>query len=1371
MSGFTQFEQMLVRRLLATPPETRDPELVEQIIDIAAAQLEGPDAILAATVLATAFESRWHRGGEPEDWDAAVGGYQQLARLPQFELMARGSVAKLMGQRYLREEDKDLDLLRSTINLLADLLARTPQDTAAYAGRASNLGTFLSAGVRDHLDQDIFEYANTEFRGLLMTVPMADSYQAALRVHLADMLLVACRQGWLDDDAEAVDLLHRAASQITGGPERSAVVQRAGLASLQRAQVRLDRGELQRALTCLSEAVTLDPDPWLRVGLATALSMRAELDGSPADLRRAESLLAGLVPNLVTGSEERLAAIIHWGDLQSQLADRDQNEPALDKAIELLTEAVGLAEQGDDRQYITVSRMNLGVAHRIRARLSRRSGDLGLAIDHLVIARKSAPDRRFEVLVGARLGSAHLARYSAEGAAADLRRAVVELEAAAASQRPGTPLTVELRRDLALARAHTATSGTAHEDRLDESLQQLRDLRAEVEAHGHPDPLVRSALAEALELKLRTDPDDSLLTEFLALTGGSRPTDGASINEPTTADQALATGSAALDQYLSTGWDSQLDQAIEVLRTGTTRPSSPELEAQLYDLLGKAMQHRFRLTFVEDDLDEAVAANRRAAGFDDPDQARAGVRLVNLANALRLRFEAVVDEAALADAADVGRRAVQLLPVGHPERARALSSLGHTLALGIGSEADVGKLVDIRRAALAACTPGDEKLPMYTVHLARALMMRYQLRQADADLNEVTRLVDDPATSPGSEASGQVIVQVADLLRLLLRRRFDETKLDRATSLLQTVTTSVPDGHPTQVSAFQILAELLQLRFAHSGEVTDLSEAIGVGERLLAVMAPNHRVRPVATAKLGWALVLRARHTNTSTDLDAGLDLIASALEAIPLGDENRPDTLLRLSNTCRFRFESGWGDGRDLAAAIQAVVEAWQLPMLPSAQVRALTALLALRLLRFQLLGDSKDLDEAVESGRSAQELLTDDPEDQVRAALGLAQALRERFRYHGSPRDVEASIAIVKQAEAAADRDSLRAAARTARGLTWQARYERTGQLEDLDRAVHELRAALELTTPGSPERATIQQNLGIALHVQFQVTTEPGVLNDAITVLRAAAASTAAASPTRSGALANLGIALRARFGLDRQTKDLQDAIAVHEEAVAAVTNDSDRRVALTNLASTLEARASISPNLDPDDLRSAVEKLRAASSLEPSEHPMRCTTLSALGHTLRRLAPTDGQKLLEEAADRFREASSLFAAPPQDRVQAAHNWADVAHALGNPGQAVEGFRVAVDLLPRMAWHGLTRRSREIHLARVNGLAPTAAAAATLVRRDDEAVELLEAGRSVLWTQALAFSAAHSALARKAPDLEKRLRELSRDLSAGETIGLRS
>ena len=82
------------------------------------------------------------------------------------------------------------------------------------------------------------------------------------------------------------------------------------------------------------------------------------------------------------------------------------------------------------------------------------------------------------------------------------------------------------------------------------------------------------------------------------------------------------------------------------------------------------------------------------------------------------------------------------------------------------------------------------------------------------------------------------------------------------------------------------------------------------------------------------------------------------------------------------------------------------------------------------------------------------------------------------------------------------------------------------------------------------------------------------------------------------------------------------------------------------------------------------------------------------------------------------------------------------------------MAVGLLPTAAWHGLDRATREEQLAQFAGLATDAAACAVLDARPELAVELLEQGRSVLWTQALNLRSDLTRLTEKAPDLAERL-----------------
>ena len=106
-------------------------------------------------------------------------------------------------------------------------------------------------------------------------------------------------------------------------------------------------------------------------------------------------------------------------------------------------------------------------------------------------------------------------------------------------------------------------------------------------------------------------------------------------------------------------------------------------------------------------------------------------------------------------------------------------------------------------------------------------------------------------------------------------------------------------------------------------------------------------------------------------------------------------------------------------------------------------------------------------------------------------------------------------------------------------------------------------------------------------------------------------------------------------------------------------------------------------------------------------------------------------------------------------AAYSWGVAAAAeAGRPRAAVEGFTAAVQLLPIAAWHGLDRATRENQLKQWAGLAGDAAAAAVLDGRPGLAVELLEQGRSVLWTQALNLRGDLSRLEQEHPDLAARL-----------------
>lgn len=90
----------------------------------------------------------------------------------------------------------------------------------------------------------------------------------------------------------------------------------------------------------------------------------------------------------------------------------------------------------------------------------------------------------------------------------------------------------------------------------------------------------------------------------------------------------------------------------------------------------------------------------------------------------------------------------------------------------------------------------------------------------------------------------------------------------------------------------------------------------------------------------------------------------------------------------------------------------------------------------------------------------------------------------------------------------------------------------------------------------------------------------------------------------------------------------------------------------------------------------------------------------------------------------------------------------------GPALADYREAVELLQLLAWRGMDRRSGEEALSRVAGLASEAAAAALAAGRPEEAVELLESGRTMLWSQLLDNRSDLRAIRAQNPELAREL-----------------
>jgi CHAT domain-containing protein len=138
----------------------------------------------------------------------------------------------------------------------------------------------------------------------------------------------------------------------------------------------------------------------------------------------------------------------------------------------------------------------------------------------------------------------------------------------------------------------------------------------------------------------------------------------------------------------------------------------------------------------------------------------------------------------------------------------------------------------------------------------------------------------------------------------------------------------------------------------------------------------------------------------------------------------------------------------------------------------------------------------------------------------------------------------------------------------------------------------------------------------------------------------------------------------------------------------------------------------------------------------------------------------------AISAFKEAASVPTAYPSTALHAARKWADISCHSGNFASALDGYCTALEILPRVAWLGLDALSHHDQLlqTRSESLGCLAATCAIQLGHFEEAVELLDLGRSVYWQQVSSLRSDFGALKQKDEGLANDLETVRQQLDAG-------
>ncbi|BDH06150.1 CHAT domain-containing tetratricopeptide repeat protein [Streptomyces seoulensis] len=676
-----------------------------------------------------------------------------------------------------------------------------------------------------------------------------------------------------------------------------------------------------------------------------------------------------------------------------------------------------------------------------------------------------------------------------------------------------------------------------------------------------------------------------------------------------------------------------------------------------------------------------------------------------------------------------------------------------------GDRRPLDRAVGISRDALRVAPPDGRVHTACVAGLRTTLVMRWLAFRDRRDLDESITQGQFLAAGPTPDE------QDLRLLGRMLADRYDLTRdpadLEAGITALRRAAELPPmRGWDNRPSLLDTLGGLLGERGEATGSDTDLAEAERLRRVALTLLPGNSPELPTVRNNLAAALRHTARVHRDPARAREAVYLLRAALSGTPHDSPRRPHALLNLALACQTAAEltSAAADIESMVAAYRAALAGT--PRGHPLRVRTLNGLgVALRL--------AAEHTESTEPLRESVALLSEAVRETPEGSRprphrlnSLGNALHRLGERTGDAGLLDESVRVLRAALAEPSPQEEGHFDRVANlSLALRERYHQTGDLETLREAARLARLALSTPRTGS-DSDTQLSNLGVILQTWYERTGEAGAASEAVDAARRVLARTPPGGVERAKRLNHLGNALFQRYESGGAPADLEESVAMLTEAVERTAYGAPEHADYLHnlgLARLTGARAAEDPVL----LNEAVTTLgRAvwASAPGASHTAGRLQSYTSALRTLHLV--TEDPAVLLAAEDAYRQVARITALPAAQRVRAAYSWGIAAADAGRWEQALEGFEVALALLPFSITRRLTRGDQEHGLTSVQGLAADAAACAVQLGRLDHAVLLLEQGRGVLLGQTIAARAELERLRAAHPEAAGRFAEL-RDL----------
>ena len=481
------------------------------------------------------------------------------------------------------------------------------------------------------------------------------------------------------------------------------------------------------------------------------------------------------------------------------------------------------------------------------------------------------------------------------------------------------------------------------------------------------------------------------------------------------------------------------------------------------------------------------------------------------------------------------------------------------------------------------------------------------------------------------------------------------------------------------------------------------------------------------------SLVAKFKQGGGNSCIDKAIVLDREALELCPSGHHKRYVSLELLCTHLGDRYEQ-LGVMTDLEEAILLSRDTLVLCNAGHPNRRMALNNLAVRLsTRFKQLGAREDLNEAIVLDRGALELCQPGHPDRSTSLNNPGSHLSTRYKQLGVMEDLNEAIILTRDALTLLQPGNpLRSSSLNNLGNCLFTRYNQLRATEDLDEAIALGREALALHPPSRPDRPALLNNLEIRLSTRYKQLGAMEDLDEAIELGRDALALRPLGHPDRSTSLHNLAAALSIRYHKLEAIEDLDETISLARDVLALLPAGHPlRSVSLVNLAVYLSSRYKKLGR--EDDLNETIDLGRDALALRPPGHPDRSRSLDDLArHLLTRFTQSSQLKDKKELFSLYAQLAHPLSTVSSTDLFAARSWIRVAEDFHHPTTLL-AYQTCLRLLTHhIATLPPLPQHRTILKGLTSSLAVDAFSACLRNGSPKDAVQLLEQGRGVFWSQ---------------------------------------